>query len=77
MGFSRQGYWSGLPLPSPGDLPDPEFEAESPSLRPVSLLSEPPGEQGTQFNPEQYSVSFIFPNGWFVRISNVSFVTDT
>ena len=26
MGFSRQGYWSGLPFPSPGDLPNPEIE---------------------------------------------------
>jgi len=26
MGFSRQGYWSGLPFPSPGDLPDPGFK---------------------------------------------------
>ena len=32
MGFSRQEYWSGLPFPSPGDLPDPEFEATSPAL---------------------------------------------
>ena len=29
MGFSRQGYWSGLPFPSPGDLPDPGMEPES------------------------------------------------
>ena len=32
MGFSRQEYWSGLPLPSPGDLPDPEIEPGSPTL---------------------------------------------
>ena len=35
MGFSRQEYWSGLPFPLPGDLPDPEIEPvspESPSL---------------------------------------------
>ena len=32
MGFSRQEYWSGLPLPSPGDLPDPEIEPRSPAL---------------------------------------------
>ena len=32
MGFSRQGYWSGLPFPSPEDLPDPEIEARSPDL---------------------------------------------
>ena len=31
-GFSRQEYWSGLPFPSPGDLPDPETEPRSPSL---------------------------------------------
>ena len=32
MGFSRQEYWSGLPFPSPGDLPDPEIEPRSPAL---------------------------------------------
>ena len=32
MGFSRQEYWSGLPFPSPGDLPDPGIEAGSPAL---------------------------------------------
>ena len=32
MGFSRQGYWSGLPFPSLGDLPDPEIEPGSPAL---------------------------------------------
>ena len=32
MGFSRQEYWSGSPFPSPGDLPDPWIEPESPAL---------------------------------------------
>ena len=32
MGFSRQEYWSGLPFPSPGDLPNPEIEPGSPEL---------------------------------------------
>ena len=32
MGFSRQEYWSGLPFPTPGDLPDPEIEPRSPTL---------------------------------------------
>ena len=32
MGFSRQEYWNGLPFPSPGDLPDPGIEFESPAL---------------------------------------------
>ena len=41
MGFSRQDYWSGLPFPTPGDLPDPGIESGSPTLQADSLLSEP------------------------------------
>ena len=37
MGFPRQDYWSGLPFPSPGDLPDPGIESTSPSLQADSL----------------------------------------
>ena len=44
MGFSRQEYWSGLPFPSPGDLPDPVIELRSPALQADALLSEPPGK---------------------------------
>ena len=44
MGFSRQGYWSGLPFPSPGDLPDPGIEPRSPVLQTDALPSEPPGK---------------------------------
>ena len=47
MGFPRQEYWSGLPFPSPGDLPDPGMETKSPALavaeppqKPAPLLSE-------------------------------------
>ena len=43
-GFSRQEYWSGLPFPSPGDLPDPGIEPRSPALRADALPSEPPGK---------------------------------
>ena len=42
MGFSRQEYWSGLPFPSPGDLPDPGIKPGSPALQADSLPSEPP-----------------------------------
>ena len=42
MGFSRQEYWSGLPFPSPEDLPDPGIEPRSPTLRADALTSEPP-----------------------------------
>ena len=44
MGFSRQEYWSGLPSPSPGDLPDPGIELWSPALQADALTSEPPGK---------------------------------
>ena len=40
MKFSRQEYWSGLPFPSPGDLPDPGIEPRSPALQADSLLTE-------------------------------------
>ena len=41
MGFSRQECWSGLPFPSPGDLPDPGIEPRSPALQADALPSEP------------------------------------
>ena len=44
MGFSRQEYWSGVPFPSPGDLPDPGIEPGSPALQADALPSEPPGK---------------------------------
>ena len=40
MGFSRQEYWSGLPFPSPGDLPNPGAEPGSPALQTDALTSE-------------------------------------
>ena len=46
MGFSRQEYWSGLPRPSPGDLPDPGIKPKSPGLQADSLPSEPPRRPG-------------------------------
>ena len=42
--FSRQGYWSGLPFPSPEDLSDPGIEPRSPALEADALTSEPPGK---------------------------------
>ena len=40
LGFSRQEYWSGLPFPSPGELPDPGIEPRSPTLEADVLTSE-------------------------------------
>ena len=44
MGFCRQENWSGLPFPSPGDLPDPGTEPGPPALQAVSLPSELTGK---------------------------------
>jgi len=44
MGFSRQEYWSGLPFPSPGDLPNPGIEPSSSTLQADALTSELPGK---------------------------------
>ena len=44
MGFSRQEYWSGLPFPSPGNLPNPGIKPRSPTLQADALTSEPPGK---------------------------------
>ena len=59
-GFSRQEYWSGLPCPPPGDLPNPGIEPRSPALQVDSLPSDPPGKPK---NTGVGSLSFlqIFP----------------
>ena len=44
MGFSRKEYWSGLPFPSPGDLPDPGIKPRSPTLQADALTSALPGK---------------------------------
>ena len=44
MEFSRQEYWSGLPFPSPGDLPNPGIKPGPPALRADTLPSESPGQ---------------------------------
>ena len=44
MEFSKQEYWSGLPFPSPGNLPDPGIDLRSPTLKADFLPSELPGK---------------------------------
>ena len=56
MGFSRPEYWSGLPFPSPGDLPNPGMEPRSPTLQADSLPAEP---QGKPKNTEVGSLSLL------------------
>ena len=50
MGFSKQEYWSGLPFPSPRDLPDLGIEPRSPALLADSLLTELCGKPQTSLN---------------------------
>ena len=54
MGFSRQEHWSGLPFPSPGDVPDPGIEPGSPALQAESLPSELPK------NPKHFIVNMKY-----------------
>ena len=54
VGFSRQEYWSGLPFPSPGDLPNPGIEPGSPALQTDALPSEPLGKPQTLMSTLMY-----------------------
>ena len=56
MGFSRQEYWSELPFPSPGDLPNPGIEPGSPTLQADALPSEPPGKPNTYPHSHRYTL---------------------
>ena len=57
MGFSRREYWSGLPFPSPGDLPDPGMEPGSPALQADSSCWATREEEGA-------GVYFVCFGGW-------------
>ena len=58
MEFSRQEYWSGLPFPSPGDLPNPGIDPRSPALQADTLPSEPPGKH-IYIKPRPYWASLV------------------
>ena len=61
MGFSRQEYWSGLPFPSPGDLPDPGIKPRSPDCRQILYhLS----HQGSPFHDSAWSYSYSLQSLW-------------
>ena len=62
MGFSRQEYWSGLPFPSPGDLPDPGIEPMSltcPALAGGFFTTEPPGRPLWRWKNNESKTSFL------------------
>ena len=60
MEFSRQEYWSGLPFPSPGDLPDPGIEAASPALADRFFATESQGKLFALKDRSQKSISMIY-----------------
>ena len=62
MKFSRQEYWSVLPFPSPGDLPEPGIESVCPALQANALPSEPPGKPSRSLSIHQP----MLPNPWYV-----------
>ena len=61
MGFARQEYWSELPFPSPGDLPDPGIKPRSPALQSNSLPSEL-RKSLVKFIPGYFSLSDVILN---------------
>ena len=61
MEFSRQEYWSGLPFPSPGDLPNSGIKPRSPALQADALLSEPPGKSNKQTNIKKEKKNTTLP----------------
>ena len=61
MGVSRQEYWSGLPFPSPGDLPSSGIQLRSPTLQGDSLPPEPPGSPGDAYIKDRDTYKEIPP----------------
>ena len=62
MGFSRQGYWSGLPFSPPGDLPDPGIEPASPALADGFFTTEPPKKLNSVSQFIKVLLDIHFPN---------------
>jgi len=65
MGFSRQESWSRLPFPSPGDLPNPGIEPQSPAMQADTLPSEPPRKPILS-----YATLKMFPAGFKQEVSS-------
>ena len=60
MGFPRQQYWSQLPFPPPGDLPDPGIEPASPAFAGIFFIVEPLGKPAFSVRLLKNSPSFFF-----------------
>ena len=71
MGFSRQGYWSDLPFPSPGDLSNPGIELKSPALQADSLSTELPG---SQYKGLHLRGNYSLTRGRMIKVSKNAFM---
>ena len=71
MGFSSQEYWTGLPFPCPGDLPNLGIELGSPTLQADSFLSEQPGNPYV-FSKESFFMHFMVLPLQFPTVENTS-----
>ena len=70
MEFSRQEYWSGVPFPSPEDLPDPGIEPGSLTMQANTLPSEPPLKQ-----PKYLAINILLNSSIHIIVQNT--VTDS
>ena len=80
MEFSRQEYWSGLPFPSPGDLPDPGIKPRSPAMQAAALPSEPPGKPFSLLTHIKYCTFIkwvlIYTLPWLSSVSLLYYLLD-
>ena len=80
MEFSKQEYWSGLPFPSSGDLPNPEMEPGSPTLQTDYLLSESLGKPFLRLIVIEPTDSFIkktYPCTNCISVATLSWIRKT
>ena len=64
-GIFRQEYWSGMPFPSPGHLPNPGIEPRSPTLQADSLPTEPPGKPKSERESCSFMSDSLRPHGLY------------
>jgi len=75
MGFSRQEYWSGLPFPSPGDLPNPGIEPRSPAFQADSSRCEVPGKPSLR-KVNLHILSISKESGFFSMVLRKSLIMN-
>ena len=67
IAFPREEYWSGLPFPSTGDLPDPGTEPVSPALAGKSFTAEPPGSPMEELSNMLKKISQMNEKEWYIQ----------